>query len=416
MKTIVVAFGVLLSMLSRDGDSTKERTPWTDIPTVQMRGGLSVFWAVGGSQSKRHRKAAVAHGFQLSTALNTFADYPGKQKENIANFAKSALANPWAKPPFFERIVRRNIEARRPEGIFFHDIEILYSDDAEAAWENAQIRKLSGASSFPEFEKDYLKEWSTWFSLPLRWTKEIYPQTPVGLYGVQPFRRDFWGIAGKSASQIDGSHATDMELWRNIDRYVDYYIASIYAFYPTADSVFYMAANVEENYTRTKQFGDRPVYAFEWLRYHNANKWEKNREVDPWLAEAMAIVPWFSGAKGIVLWGSEPNDDRPDLAPYAVFDRYMRSLARVSKLSELIGRGNLVIDTPTYDLWTKRLPLVRKVVVGQDDCVVMAINPWQSDNETSSVETTCGSASLRVEMKGRAVTLLHSVGPAKTFF
>lgn len=371
---------------------------------------------MGGSQSKRHRKAAVAHGFQLSTALNTFADYPGKQKENIANFAKSALANPWAKPPFFERIVRRNIEARRPEGIFFHDIEILYSDDAEAAWENAQIRKLSGASSFPEFEKDYLKEWSTWFSLPLRWTKEIYPQTPVGLYGVQPFRRDFWGIAGKSASQIDGSHATDMELWRHIDRYVDYYIASIYAFYPTADSVFYMAANVEENYTRTKQFGERPVYAFEWLRYHNANKWEKNREVDPWLAEAMAIVPWFSGAKGIVLWGSEPNDDRPDLAPYAVFDRYMRSLARVSKLSELIGRGNLVIDTPTYDLWTKRLPLVRKVVVGQDDCVVMAINPWQSDNETSSVETTCGSASLRVEMKGRAVTLLHSVGPAKTFF
>ena len=130
---------------------------------------------------------------------------------------------------------------------------------------------------------------------------------PVGLYGPQPFRRDYWGVAGKSAKQIYGTHLNDAKLWKYIDPHVDFYVASVYVFYDDPGSIYYIAANVEENYQRTRQYGNKPVYAYEWLRYHNSNKKLAGQELAPYLVEAMAVVPYFCGAKGVVVWGWEPG-------------------------------------------------------------------------------------------------------------
>ena len=144
--------------------------------------------------------------------------------------------------------------------------------------------------------------------MPLKWSKEIFPRTKLGIYGPQPFRRDYWGISGKSAQQIDGSHVSDSLLWQHIDPFVDFYVASIYIFYNLPDSIYYMAANVEENFQRTRPYGNKPLYAYTWMRFHDSNASEKNRELEPYLVEAMAVVPFFSGAKGNVLFGHEPGN------------------------------------------------------------------------------------------------------------
>src|SRR5690606_6986454 len=127
------------------------------------------------------------------------------------------------------------------------------------------------------------------------------------------------------------------------------------------DAILYMAANVEENYKRSRAWGEKPVFAYEWLRLHTSYAWNNGGEVEPYQAEAMAIVPFFSGARAVVLWGYEPHW-RPENGPiYAQLGTYTRALARVAKLSEKIGRGRLVIDESAQSLWQRHRPLVRRI-------------------------------------------------------
>jgi hypothetical protein len=382
---------------------------WDGLPVITMRGGLRIYWRVytGKENNLRH---AERHGFLPVTEVGTYSDYRGSQRENIDNFLGSANSNPWNKPPFFERVIKRNIDQHPSTSLYVHDIEFDFEEDAAVAWRHLSSRQASGAKDFAAFEDAYFREWASWFWLPVNWTKEKYPGTPVGIYGPQPFRRDYWGIADKSAAQIDGTHRTDWRLWQYIDPHVDFYIASIYVFYDRPDSVFYMAANVEENYTRTRTLGNKPVYAYEWLRYHDSNRSLASRELDPYLVEAMAIIPFFSGASGIVLWGYEPQMTRGEGRPYETLPLYMKNLDRVARLSEKIGTATLVIDEPAHVLWKQRKSLVRRLVVSTDECIVLAINPWQAEEATTTVEVTCGPYRHVVSMQGRHSTLVHISG------
>jgi hypothetical protein len=370
-----------------------------------MKGGLSAFWNISsGKFSDAHQLAAYARGFRPITLLGTYADYPGGQKENVAR-AISKPANPWGRPPFFERTIRRNIALRPASGPYVQDIEIDIPTLAQA-WASEPIRRASGATDAKAFAPAYYRAWADWFTLPLQWTKQAYPDTPVGIYGLQPFQRDYWTFAGRSAAQVADAHAADAALWRLIDPYVDFYVASIYAFYDRPDTVMYFAANVEENFKRTRRYGNKPVYAYTWLRFHDSNRQLKGRELTPYLVEAMAITPYFSGAKGVVAWGWEPKTPSRAALPYQTLPLFARSLARVAALSERVGRGRLVIDTPAQTLWNTRKPLVRRIEDADGGCVVMAINPWQDERDQSKATTTCGGRRYTIPMRGRYTTLM----------
>jgi hypothetical protein len=370
-----------------------------------MKGGLSAFWNISsGRFSPAHEVAAYQRGFKPLTLLGTYTDYPGGQKENI-NQAITKPANPWARPAFFERTIRRNIALRPPRGPYVHDIEINMPTAAQA-WANEPARRASGATDARGFGRAYNRAWSEWFILPLRWNKQAYPDTPVGIYGLQPFQRDYWGFVGKATAQKQDAYEADLALWRLIDPYVDFYTASIYAFYDRPDTVMYFAANVEENFKRTRQFGNKPVYAYTWLRFHDSNRQLKNGELTPYLVEAMAIVPYFSGAKGVVAWGWEPKLPGEAALPYQALPLFARSLARVAALSDRIGAGRLVIDTPAHTLWSARRPLIRKVEGVDGECVVMAINPWQDESAESAAPVACGGRTYSVRMRGKHTTLM----------
>jgi hypothetical protein len=372
---------------------------WAQVRSVPMRGDFRAFWNVGGGDVVYNNGEAVAHEFRLVNLLGTYSDYPGNQKENIDRALKGNRTNPWKKPDFFERIIRRNIaQAGRDGEILVHDIEFDFEEDIDKAWADEAARAASGAKTKEAFAKAYLREWASWFWLPCQWAKEDRPGMPVGLYGVQPFRRDYWGVAGRSAQQIDGTHHSDAELWQYIDPHVDFYIASVYVFYDDPGSIFYLAANVEENCQRTRRYGNKPVYAYEWLRYHDSNKKLAGQELAPYLIEAMAVVPYFCGAKGVVLWGWEPGRKGQY---YETLPTFVGSLARVSDLSDRLANAELVIDEPAHVLWKERRPLVRKFRLPDDEWIVLAVNPWQAEDAQSKVVVQCGVQPVELPLLGR---------------
>jgi hypothetical protein len=397
-----LALLLLLLGTAAAGADTNSLPTWDSLPAFAMRGGLRAFWNVGGKDRGANDQAAAAHGFEQVALLNTYSDYPGRQSEKIVPNGK----NPWNKPAFFERIVRRNIGEAKPRAIFVHDIEFPFEENTEALWQEADLRALARAASPQAFRDAYYREWATWFTLPCRWAKEKFPDVPVGIYGPQPFRRDYWGLSGKSAQQIDGTHKTDGELWGHIAPAVDFCVASIYCFYDTPGSVYYMGANIEENVQRMSPFGAKPVYAYLWLRYHDSNAKLKGQEVADYLAEAMAILPYFCGARGTVLWGWEPKGQGPY---YRTLPLFLRSLKRVADLSDTIARAQPADDEPVHAAWKEKRPLLRKLRVSDAEWLVLAIDPWQPDAETRTLTTRCGAAEVSLALRGKHTELFRVV-------
>lgn len=392
-------FATAVVIVTAGETSPSQTMPWEQIRAVKMAGDLRVFWDVGGRDRDYNREQAAGHGFKIVDLLGTYADYPGRQKENIGNHLKDSHVNPWKKPEYFERIIKRNIAAGGGKGaIFVHDIEFGFEEDVEKAWADEETRKASGVKTREQFAGAYFREWATWFSLPCLWAKRQWPREPVGLYGPQPFRRDYWGIAGKSAKQIDGTHARDAELWKHIDRFVDFYIASVYVFYDDPGSIYYMASNIEENVARTRRYGNKPVYAYEWLRYHDSNKKLVGQELAPYLVEAMAVLPFFSGAHGLVLWGWEPKGKGQY---YERLPLFMNSLGRVGDLSAKIAKAKLVVDEPAHLFWKEKRSLVRKLRVAAGEWIVMAVNPWQAEDARNNVHVNCDGKLVELLVEGR---------------
>lgn len=407
---VLLSFIFVAGCYGFGGRSSDEDRRWDSLPFLDMRGGLKVFWNVIDGTSPENRARALKHGFSPITLIDAYSDNPGGQKESIARFVANNSINPWNKPEFFERTSKRNIAARENVGTIVQDIEFVFNKDVNKAWNDAAVKAASGESGYYEFEEAYLREWASWYWLPLAWVREKYPDAKVGLYGLQPFWRDYWGIARKNLSQINEKHQIDGKIWKHIDPHVDFYVSDIYIFYDRPDSVYYMAANVEANYIRTREFGQKPIYSYESLRYSDSHWNEGIREINPYLAEAMAVIPFFSGARGLVLWGFEPKFKVEGEQPFTSMPVFMKSLERVSRFSEKIAAATLVIDEPAHMLWQTKRPLVRRLVVNPTECIVMAINPWQEEDGVTNASVSCGPREVSIEMKGRATAIYHIEG------
>lgn len=390
---------------------------WENLRSVKMSGDLRAFWNVEGAPLQASE--ALQIDFDPVNLLNDFSDYPGNHARDISTYVqrKQSATNPWDRPDFFEEIIRQNVgliaakSDLRTDGtsVFVHDIEFEFEQEVEKAWADPVTKKASGAVTLEAFREAYLAEWAKWFWLPCDLGKDALLNLPTGLYGPQPFRRDYWGIAGKDAEQIDGTHTLDEDFWKFIDPHVDFYIASIYVFYNDPGSVFYIASNIEENFKRTRQYGNKPVYAYSWLRYHNSNKEVGGQELAPWLVDATGVIPYFYGAKGNVLWGWEPQSQKTKL--YGNLPIYVDSLGRVADLSEKLSNAQPAgDDEPAHVLWTEKRPLVKRMKVSDDEWIVLATNPWQAEDAISELEITCGKSKHTLELQGRHSDIFHIIG------
>ena len=121
----------------------------------------------------------------------------------------------------------------------------------------------------------------------------------------------------------------------------------------------------------------------------------------------MAVLPYFSGSRGLVLWGWEPKRKGQY---YQSLPCFMNSLGRVSDLSEEIGQAKLMPDEPAHTLWTEKRPFIRRLRVSADEWIVLALNPWQSADTTSTVSVKLGARSVALEMRGRHTEIYHCRG------
>lgn len=374
---------------------------WNTLPTLTFSNGLAAFWDVGGRDKEAHMRCAAAHGFKTVGLLNTYTDYIGKKKESIHPDPR----NPWKKPPFFEKIVSRNsAQIAADRDLFVHDIEFHFEEKLEPLWQDHELRAASGATTFDAFQEAYYQAWATWFTEPCIWARKLRPSMAIGIYGPQPFRRDYWGVAGKHAQQIDGTHTTDAQLYRHIAPHVDFCIASIYCFYDTPGSVYYMAANVEENAQRMAAYTPKkPVYAYTWLRYHDSNKKLAGQELAPYLVEAMAILPYFCQAMGVVLWGWEPKTG----PTYTNLPLFMKSLERIARIAAPLSIATPDNAEPVHVLWKEKRPIVRTMRVSDTESYIAAVDPNQAENASSTVAFTCKSKPYTATLHGKHVALFR---------
>jgi hypothetical protein len=129
-----------------------------------------------------------------------------------------------------------------------------------------------------------------------------------------------------------------------------------------------------------------------------------NRELPDYLVEAAAVLPFFTGAKGVVLWGYEPKNVGQ---PYHNLPVFINSLGRVADLSAKIAKAKLVIDRPARELWRDKKPLIRKFRVSKNEWILLATNPWQSQQDKIVVSTDCGSRSVKLEIRGKHTEIYH---------
>jgi hypothetical protein len=373
---------------------------WDSIRKIDMKGNLKAFWNIVGGDNKANQLQAIQHGFEIASGMNSYADYPGKQKENILSYIGEKYINPWVKPPFFEKIVKRNIKQAEHSHLFYHDLEFPLEKDVWKLWQNPNLRKLSKANNFESFVESYYQEWATWYSLPCKWSKELYPDEPIGIYGPQVFNRDYQGFF--KPLQLEQSHSSDLQLWKHIDPYVDYYASSAYIVNDSPDSIYYMAANVEQNYFRSRKFSNKPLYDFQMLKLHSLKK-----ELPGYIVAAAAVIPFFTGAKGIILHGWEPKSKGQY---YHNLPFFMDSLGRVADLSVKIDRAQLIIDKPAAELWREKAPLVRKLKVSKNEWIIMAVYPWQNERERKIVTVNCGNQAVKIAISGKRTEIYHLQG------
>lgn len=382
-----------------------EAPGWSNLPVFEFRVGLKAFWNVGAKDDRIHAKAAEAHGFSSLTILNTFDDYPGRQQRSILKFLGSHNANPWVKPEYFEEIVKRNIERAGGGQTIVHDIEFHYQHRPALAFYFGAARKMLGSVNLKDFERNYWREWATWVTKPARWTKERFPNAAVGIYGFQPFFTDSAKLLDASDAAVAYYHYHDLAVWRHIESSVDFVVASAYIDSDDPVWLYRTAFEIEMNHQRERELGDKPIYAYLWLR-HNNRDWQRAVSfLGPQVVEAMAILPYFSGAKGTVLWGYEPQVRVGDPLPYAELGTYVRALARVADISDLIGKGRLIIDATARELWKRKKPIIRKFELANGQCVAMAVDPWQDETAVTSVNVYCSGHNFAVPLNGRHTTL-----------
>jgi hypothetical protein len=82
----------------------------------------------------------------------------------------------------------------------------------------------------------------------------------------------------------------------------------------------------------------------------------------------------------------------------------------VSELSAKLAVAQLMPDEPAHVLWKAKRPLVRRMRVSADEWILLAVNPWQSEDASSTVEVPLERGPITIELRGRHSEIYHCVG------
>lgn len=212
---------------------------------------------------------------------------------------------------------------------------ILKSYPDASTWTPAQIESKARES--------YESSAATFFNLTLRKVKELRPNYKWGYYSY-PIR-SYWAVndLGKGIGKVNYSdyyrRMNDRAAW--LWQESDAIYPSIYQFYRSTNAQeeqnneVYVRTNVAESLRLAKLHGNKPVYAYTMLVYHDSNKVDGGKPLNDADLNSEIFAPQKEGIQGVIIWGflptvqsSTPFDDyfRDNVGPkIASFSKYLCS-------------------------------------------------------------------------------------------
>lgn len=263
-----------------------------------------------------------------------------------------------------------------------------------------------------DFLTRYKRDMQKLYTEPIKYFKSLGFSTNnrVSSYADVPIRNTFINIDGNSWAEWQQNPARLNYIMQDslsggvgggFYEQMNFLTPSAYFYYnypsPFAGGYLaYLLFQIEAN----RAWSNKDMVVFEWLRFHPCCG-SFLEPIKPFMAEAAAIFPFFSGAKGIWLWEqSFVSTDN-----YAVYEHYIHGLYRLSLFKDMFqGEYQLVIPKSARDHFADRDAIWRGVLKGQE-LLVVAHNPYASDNQVTEVEVGLGDWKTTVSLRGTEVHL-----------
>ena len=78
--------------------------------------------------------------------------------------------------------------------------------------------------------------------------------------------------------------------------------------------------------------------------------------------------------------------------------------------SAKIASAKLMPDEPAHVLWKAKRPLIRRMRVSANEWILLAVNLWESEDASSTVEVPLEKGNITLEVRGRHSEIFHCVG------
>jgi hypothetical protein len=404
LAVMAVGLGALVTISS--GSGAADPSSWDSMKPFTMKGDLHAVWGVIAGPANEDQ--ARAHGMEVMDFGNAYSAYKNPTTGLNENLD---LSHPWTKrdpamQELFQKTIQQNVRAGRGNPIYTTDIEIGFRYGPADAFKDPAIRALAGTEDYATFVDLYQREAATWTTIPTELARELNPGVRIGTYGPQAFAPAGNILSANPKVVVDHYQRFSLA-YKYIDPSVEFHTASTYLDWDYgAGAPYYMQANVETNVYYASLLGNKPVYAYFWPRYENSKLPTDGQLVPDFVMESAAIAPYFVGAKGTVMWGFEPKT--ADRQPYLNMPGYMDGLRRVAAFSEKISKAAVIApDAPAYELFQKKLPLVRKLKISDTEWLVMALNPFQDDAVESTLPVTLGPEKVELKLNGKHTEIYH---------
>lgn len=365
----------------------------------------------GGTSKYANADLILKRGFSHMANPNELTNIPKEKRAFIYyNVADSSPKQPWDlyKSPFGndmsvlenswtherERIIKETGGLNKIEtDILLFDIEKqIKSEDSILLLKNAtytpqELKLLTDLQFIEKYKRDLQALYGKAANYVLN--NQFIPN--ISSYSDAPILNTFINIQGKSWE----TWKTDKSVLNFISYDFDnqkvggtmydaqnFITPSAYFYYDyphpfAGEYLSYLLFQIEVNQAWT----NKDLMLFVWRKY-SFNQGVLGKNIQPWMAEAMAIFPLVGGAKGIWFW-EDPFAETEDLANYEYFTK---GLYRLSKFKSIFEGDYKIIQTISAREYNETKGPIWRGVLNGNNILVAAHNPnAKSENEEVKV-------------------------------
>jgi len=377
----------------------------TDKDSLQVKNRAMTWYNVAEVGSPQPWKAPCISPWNNDT-INAYPAYWKSQLTYYAALYTNTQADTFPQVD----LMAADIEESRRNG--FND-NADYIDSLYAYPTGCNIPPAYLTGTQQNFVQKYERDMMLLYNTPLKYAKKGIAShsytTKLSSYNDGPISTTWYKIYNHSWAQWQ----TDTSLVSYLRKDTALQVSANAPFYNNCDFISpdcYLFGDYPENLAFSlfqievnKQWSNKDIVLWEWLRYPNGNPIRKTT------AEALAIFPLMSGANGMWLWDAYSSLVAPstaaDTTPLGNYDHYIKGLYRLSIFSNYFtGVYSIYIPQTAHYLFVNQKPVWRAVVKG-NNILIGAQNPYALDTDTTYLPVSYGAWSNTIALIGKQIFL-----------